>query len=345
VRGRDGDRHAADPVADGAAHPHGAGGREACGTWPAGHAAVGAGSHRRGAAGLDAAGLRVPARVPGLLRLGGGRAGAGRDPLVAAFLLELLFGALSRALPVRLRGGPRSSTAALAPLSRFAALRVVAYNLALALFVLAGMGGTGAAALFSALTLGTTYASVLGSLSRVALSLLAFLVLVSFPVVLVTAVRASAQHRRTDPPRPTAAPPAAAGSSPGAGTPLPLGGARPGAGDPPTAPRATGTGTGAALPVGAPTAAGAGAASPAPTGPRPDDGSDRPQMRPEGMDRRALTSVLLGLGSVLGVTALGSALDRAQSSLPAAADREGTPSGAAAAPTGETTTIAVSMAD
>src|SRR5699024_5193705 len=42
----------------------------------------------------------------------------------------------------------------------------------------------------------------------------------------------------------------------------------------------------------------------------------------------------LGLGSVLGVTALGSALDLAQGPLPAAA-----------APTGETTTIAVSMAD
>src|SRR5699024_3929795 len=159
-----------------------------------------------------------------------------------------------------LRGGPRSTTAALAAMSRFAVLRVVTYNLALALFVLAGMGGTGAAALFSALTLGTTEASDLGSLSRVALSLLAFLVLVSFPVLVRTLVRARPRHRRPDLPMPTAAPPAAAGSSPGAGTPLPLGGARPGAGDPPTAPRATGTGTGAALPVGAPTAAGAGSA-------------------------------------------------------------------------------------
>src|SRR5699024_5648611 len=48
---------------------------------------------------------------------------------------------------------------------------------------------------------------------------------------------------------------------------------------------------------------------------------------------------------VLGVTALGSALDLAQGPLPAASDREGTPGGAAAAPTGETTTIAASMAD
>src|SRR5699024_8834408 len=157
--------------------------------------------------------------------------------------------------------------------------------LALARAGLAGMGGTGAAALFSALTLGTAEVSDLGSLSRVALSLLAFVVLVSFPVLLVTAVRASAKHRRPDLPMPTAAPPAAAGSSPRPGTSLSLGGARPGAGDSPTAPRATGTGTGAALAVGAPTAAGAGAARPAPTGSRPADGSDRPQMRPEGMDR------------------------------------------------------------
>src|SRR5699024_6447191 len=90
--------------------------------------------------------------------------------------------------------------------------RVVTYNLALVLFVLAGMGGTAAAALFSALTLGTAEVSSFGSLSRVALSLLAFVVLVSFPVLLVTAVRASAKHRRTDLPMPTTAAP-----SPGSG--------------------------------------------------------------------------------------------------------------------------------
>src|SRR5699024_5258473 len=58
-------------------------------------------------------------------------------PFVAGFLLQVLFGAMSYLLPVTLRGGPRSTTAALAAMSRFAVLRVVTYNLALALFVLA----------------------------------------------------------------------------------------------------------------------------------------------------------------------------------------------------------------
>lgn len=62
------------------------------------------------------------------------------------------------------------------------------------------------------------------------------------------------------------------------------------------------------------------------------------------MDRRALTGALLGLGSVLGVTALGAALDRAQGSIPS----DPTPGGAGriggpVTATGETTTIAVSM--
>src|SRR5699024_4534689 len=91
-------------------------------------------------------------------------------PFVAGFLLQVLFGAMSYLLPVTLRGGPRSTTAALAAMSRFAVLRVVTYNLALVLFVLAGMGGTAAAALFSALTLGTAEVSSFGSLSVVALA-------------------------------------------------------------------------------------------------------------------------------------------------------------------------------
>ena len=209
-------------------------------------------------------------------------------PFVAGFLLQVLFGAMSYLLPVTLRGGPRSTTAALAAMSRFAVLRVVILNLVLALFVLAEIGGAGAAALFSALTLGTAEVASFGSLSRVVLSALAFAVLLSFPVLLVTAIRASVKHRRTDLPMPS-------------------------------------------------TASGSRGEGPA---------QDRPQMRPEGLDRRTLTSTLLGLGSVLGVTALGSALDRAQGSLPTGSDRAGGPAGdRAIAPTGETTTIAVSMAE
>ena len=63
------------------------------------------------------------------------------------------------------------------------------------------------------------------------------------------------------------------------------------------------------------------------------------------MDRRALTGALLGLGSVLSVTALGSALDRAQGSVPADTGRGGAAGGGAVTATGETTTLAVSMAD
>src|SRR5699024_8551971 len=74
-------------------------------------------------------------------------------PFVAGFLLPVLFGAMCYLLPVTLRGGPRATTAALAAMSRFAVLRVVTYNLALVLLVLADMGGTAAEALFSALTL------------------------------------------------------------------------------------------------------------------------------------------------------------------------------------------------
>ena len=64
------------------------------------------------------------------------------------------------------------------------------------------------------------------------------------------------------------------------------------------------------------------------------------------MDRRALTGALLGLGSVLGATALGGSLDRSQGSIPDAAGTAGGTAGAAAVtPTGESTTISVSMAE
>lgn len=243
-------------------------------------------------------------------------------PFVAGFLLQVLFGAMSYLLPVTMRGGPRSTTAALAMMSRFAVLRVVTYNLALALFVLAGIEGAAGSALFSALSFGTADAASFGSLSRVALSALAFLVLLVFPVLLVLGIRASIRHRRTDLPMPTG-PAAPAGSTDAAGSATP----------------AVGGGARAALPLGPPSRTSATRApQSASTAP------ERPEMRPGALDRRALTGALLGIGSVLGVTALGSALDRAQGSLPDAGDAAGSPGGGVA-PTGRTTTLAVSMAE
>ena len=222
-------------------------------------------------------------------------------PFVAGFLLQVLFGAMSYLLPVTMRGGPRSTSAALAAMSRFAVPRVVAYNLVLALFVLAGMGTSGGDALFAALTLGTAEVSAFGSLSRVLLSLLAFAVLVSFPVLMVVAVRASVKNRRTDLPMPATT---------------------------------SQSGSAASAPRSAPAAGGAASSS-----------RSAPAARGAGMDRRALTGALLGLGSVLSVTALGSALDRAQGSVPADTGRGGAAGGGAVTATGETTTLAVSMAD
>ena len=201
-------------------------------------------------------------------------------PLVAGFLLQVLLGAMSHLLPVTMRGGPRSTKAALEMMSRFAVLRTVTYNLALALFVLSGIGTASSGALFAALTLGTAEVADFGSLSRVLLSLLAFAVLGSFPVLMGLAIRASIRHRGVELPKPAR-------------------------------PAATST-----------------------------------TSRAETVDRRALTGALLGLGSVLGVTALGAALDRAQGSLPGGAASGGNgPAGGAVSPTGSTTTVAVSMAE
>lgn len=240
-------------------------------------------------------------------------------PFVAGFGLQVLFGAMSYLLPVTMRGGPRATTAALAMMSRFAVLRVVTYNLALALLVLARIGGTGAAALVAALSLGTADLASFGSISRVALSALAFLVLVAFPVLLVLAIRASIAHRRTDLPMPT-------GPS-GTGTSLSVG--------PPA-----GAGADSVPSTAAPVAGASTRDAPSrPTAP------DRPEMRPGSMDRRSLTGALLGIGTVLGVSALGSALDRAQGAVPAEAQHGGHGAeGGSVAPTGRTTTIAVSMA-
>jgi nitrite reductase (NO-forming) len=218
-------------------------------------------------------------------------------PFVAGFMLQVLFGAMSHLLPVTLRGGPRSTKAALGMMSRGAVVRVVAYNLVVALYVLAEAGGEGAAALFSALTLGTADAADFGSVSRVLVSLLGFAVLVSFVVLLVLAVRVSVRLR------------------------------------------------GEALP----TPAVPGTAAPSPSAPtsRADSSPARQRARAAAqerrLDRRSLTGVLLGVGAVLATTAAGTSLDRARGSLP---QQDGSSAGTGGvSPTGETTTIAVSMAD
>ena len=227
-------------------------------------------------------------------------------PFVAGFMVQVLFGAMSHLLPVTLRGGPRSTKAALEMMSRGAVLRVVAYNLVVALFVAAEAGGAVAEALFSALTLGTADAAHFGSLSRVLVSLLGFAVLVSFVVLLLLAVRVSIRLRGEPLPTPAAAP-TGAGAADGA---------------------ASGTAT-------------------TPASSRPDDPSParrraRAAAEERRLDRRSLTGALLGVGAVLATTAFGTSVDRSRGAVPedgADAERTGEVS-----PTGETTTIAVSMA-
>lgn len=232
-------------------------------------------------------------------------------PFVAGFLLQVLLGAMSYLLPVTMGGGPRVLKASLAIMSRFAVPRVAAYNLAVALLVLAPAGGAGADALFSALTLGTARAADFGSLSRVLVALLSFAVLVCFVVLMILMVRSSLRLRHE--PLPT----------PGIGAPT--GGAVP-VGPPTTGSAPTGASAGS-VPVGRSSATGSGGAAAA---------------RP--VDRRALTGALIGLGSVLGVTALGGSLDRRDAAVDAETGTPRAPQGPVA-PTGETTTIAVSMAE
>lgn len=208
-------------------------------------------------------------------------------PLVAGFLLQVLLGAMSYLLPVTMRGGPRALKASLHQMSRFAVVRVVAYNLVVALFVLAEIGVPVADAFFSALTFGTTDAASFGSIARVLASSLAFVALASFLVLMGLAVRASRRER---------------------------------------------------VPPGQ---------LPPPPSPKPATAAAGGVQASRGLDRRALTGALVGVGSVLGITALGSTLDRAYGSAdPDGAGAEATSgSGAVVAPTGETTTVAVGMAE
>ncbi|GAA4530311.1 multicopper oxidase domain-containing protein [Brachybacterium paraconglomeratum] len=228
-------------------------------------------------------------------------------PFVAGFLLQVLLGAMSYLLPVTMRGGPRSTKAALEVMSRFAVLRTVTYNLVVALFVLSGIRTATSGAMFAALTLGTADVADFGSWSRVALSLLGFAVLFTFLVLMGLAIRASVRNR-------------------GVGLPMPG--------------RAPDSSSGARAAPAAPASAAAGSSSL----PTPTRAAASTSPRAETMGRRALTGALLGIGSVLGVTALGTSLDRAHGSLPDHGALRGAGAGAVAA-TGATTTIAVSMAE
>ena len=208
-------------------------------------------------------------------------------PLVAGFLLQVLLGAMSYLLPVTMRGGPRALKASLHQMSRFAVVRVVAYNLVVALFVLVEIGSPVADAFFSALTLGTTDAASFGSIARVLASSLAFVALVSFLVLMGLAIRANRRER---------------------------------------------------IPPGQ---------LPPPPSPKPATAEAGGTQASQGLDRRALTGALIGVGSVLGITALGSALDRSYGSVDSGGADAGTTgrNGAAVTPSGETTTVAVGMAD
>ena len=228
-------------------------------------------------------------------------------PLVAGFLVQVLLGAMSHLLPVTMGGGPRAVKASLARMSSVAGLRVLTYNLVVTLFVTAQWETPGGDALFAGLTLGTTDAAGFGSIARVLVSTLGFLVLLSVVVLMVLAIRDSRRTRQAPvPPASTPAPSSPAGAAP-AGT----------------------------APVGtAPTSAAPESAATAGTAP---------------VGRRALTSVLVGTGSVLGLTAIGSSLDRSFGSAPPLGGTSGDGSGlgtsGAATPTGRTTTLAVSMVD
>lgn len=284
-------------------------------------------------------------------------------PLVAGFLVQLLFGAMSYLMPTVLGGGPAALSAGLTETSRFAVVRVVAWNLVVALVTFGAMGTTLGDALFAAITLGTADASGFGSISRVVVAALGFAVMLAYVVLLVRAVVAGVRARRAAEADRSAGGPATLGMPGGSsGGSLPVG--------PPKA-----GGGGASLPVGPPKAGGGGSSLPVgPPSSRTGDGnvpagtpsvsastggvpagtssgsaargaahpSRRTAPEPSSLGRRHLTGALVGIGSVLGVTALGSSLDRSFGSAPGGGNTGGaTPT--AVTPTGHTTTIAVSM--
>nr|WP_106506179.1 multicopper oxidase domain-containing protein [Brachybacterium timonense] len=238
-------------------------------------------------------------------------------PFVVGFALQVLLGAMSYLMPTVMGGGPRAVRASLAVMSRAAAFRVAVVNLALVLFVAAQLPAVGGEVIFAGATFGTGSLDAFGSWSRVLVSAGAFLGLAWFVVLLVQMVMVSLRERQAaqldrDVPPPAAAPDTVR--------------TQPSASQSAHSARATSR-------QGGP-----------PTVPSPADSTSPVQ-------RRHLTGVLLGTGGVLGLNAMGGALDRL-----AAGGAAGAPSGSSAgggagrkesasavSPTGRTTTITVSM--
>lgn len=215
-------------------------------------------------------------------------------PFVVGFLLQLLLGAMSFLMPTAMGGGPRALRASLQVMSTGAVFRVVVLNLTLALFSLASVDATLGAGLFGFVTFGTLAPAQFGSVSRVMASLVAFLVLVSFVVLLMKMIKVNVRERKAFQQRVSL-------GMPTAGAPAVL------------------------------------AAGPTSQEDEPVDGASG------NVNRRHLTSAMLGIGSVLGATALGRAFDGTLGAPAAGVGSSPTPSAADVTPTGEVTAANVKM--
>lgn len=236
-------------------------------------------------------------------------------PIVAGFLLQVLLGAMSYLLPASMGGGPRALKAGLAVMSRWAVFRVVALNLALGMFAFASVSGTVGEALFGALTFGTFAPSQFGSVTRVLVSAVAFIVLASFIVLMLRMVKVNLRERLEFKERSAQ-----------------LGMPRIGA---PEAPKQSAT-------SGSAPAATASGASSAPA--RRHEAEVRRE--PAALDRRHLTSALAGAGTVFSLAAVGRAFDgtlagAAAVGNPAGGAEHTNGAGPAIAPTGRTTRLKV----
>lgn len=267
-------------------------------------------------------------------------------PFVVGFALQVLLGAMSYLMPTVMGGGPRAVRASLAVMSRAAAFRVTVVNLALVLFVAVQLPAVGGEVIIAGATFGTGSLDAFGSWSRVLVSAGAFLGLAWFVVLLVQMVMVSLRERR------------AAQSPPASG---PTGSASPAAGssgvDPSQAPQrpADAVPSAAVLPQASPPSLHSGDSACARTASRnAGTAPPHPSSSPDtAVQRRHLTGVLLGAGGVLGLNAMGGALDRltadgsgGASPVPSASLGGGAERGASAgsvSPTGRTTTITVSM--